>query len=58
MWDSEAQITQTNIHADRVQLISVHLPEADNPVSIRGFGGLRNIDCEIKQMEKSAEQSH
>lgn len=37
MWDSEAQIIQSNIHADRVELIRVHLLGADNPVGILGF---------------------
>lgn len=60
MWDSEAQIIQSNSHADRVQLIRVHLLGADNPVGIHGSsdwlrGGLRIIDCGIKEMEKSAE---
>lgn len=57
------QIIQSNIHADHVQLIRVHLLGADNPVGTHGFsdwlrGVLRIIDCLIKELEKSAEESH
>lgn len=59
-WDSEGQIIQSNVHADRVQLIRVHLLGADNPVGTHGFsdwlkGGGGIIDCWIKELEKSAE---